>query len=62
MKIDVSKLIRGLSCPMTTVGILGLLIDAQHVAIWWGSLVGGIALVGIDIYLAAKKEEEAAPE
>lgn len=56
MQIDVSKLLRGLSCPMMTVGILGLVVDAQHVALWWGSLVGGIALVGIDIYLAVKKE------
>ena len=62
MKIDVSKLLRGVSCPMTTVGIFGLVVDTQHIAVWWGSLLGGIALVGIDIYLATKKEGEAAPE
>jgi hypothetical protein len=48
IKVSGSKLLSSLSCPIMTVGIVGLIQKQSNTLLWWGLVTIGCAIIIFD--------------
>lgn len=59
---EVSKLLKGFSCPLMAMGVFGLLLKQPQILLWWVLIGTGVAIIIFDAFtfngITQTKEEE----